>query len=90
MRIVWTPAALADLADILAHLPPDVARNTTERIAQAEASVLTFPRAAIYHPETDTFERYVPKTRVILIYHLTDDSIEIVATFHTSRDPDAR
>jgi hypothetical protein len=29
------------------------------------------------------FERYGPKTRVILVYHL----IEIIATFHTSRDP---
>jgi len=90
MRIAWTPAALADLAGILEHLPPDVARNTAERLAQTESSMLTFPRAAIYHPETDTFERYVPKTRVILIYHLNDDLIEVVAAFHTSRDPEVR
>jgi plasmid stabilization system protein ParE len=90
MRIEWTSAASADLADILAHLPPDVARNTALRIARTEANLLIFPRAAIYHSDTDTFERYVPKTRVILVYHLIDDLIEIIATFHTSRDPKTR
>ena len=62
MRIEWTPAALADLADILAHLPADIAARAVDRIAQAEANILVFPRAAFYHPDTDVYERYVPNT----------------------------
>ena len=90
MRLEWGDAALADFADILTHLPPEVAANTVSRVIETEHHILLFPKAAYYDAATDTFERYVPKTRVILIYHIADDVIEIISAFHTLRDPETK
>ena len=87
MRIEWTPEALAELETILNHLPPEIATNTAERIVQAEKNTVAFPKSALYHEDLDVYERYIPKTRVILIYHVKDQIIEIISAFHTSRDP---
>ena len=90
MKLEWSEAALADFADILRHLPPEIAANTAARVNETEHHILLFPKAAYYDATNDTFERYVPKTRVILIYHIAGDVIEIISTFHTSREPQTK
>ena len=86
MNVEWSADALADVAGILEHLPDEIASNTAEGILQAEANIRVFPLAAHYHVDLDVYERYVPKTRVILVYRITEALIEIVSAFHTSRD----
>lgn len=90
MRLEWSDAALKDFEDILQNLPLEVAANTVARVSETEHHILLFPQAAYYDAATDTFERYVPNTRVILIYNVAGDVIEIIAAFHTSRDPQTK
>ena len=86
MRLEWSDDALNDFENILHHLSPEIATNTVTRITETEHHILLFPHAAYYDAATDTFERYVPTTRIILIYHIARNVIEIISAFHTSRD----
>ncbi len=90
MRLTWSKAALADLDSILEHLPPDVAENTARRVDRAVNTITAFPHAAYHNGKTNTYERYVPRTRVVLIYQIAGDTIELIAVFHTSRDPESK
>ncbi len=90
MTIRWTDEALAELTAILDYLEataPDVARGLATRVIAAERNIDAFPRAATYDPATNTYDRYIPYTRVILTYAIQDNFTEIIRVWHTSRDP---
>jgi len=75
---------LADIAKDDAH----AAMLVTERVLQIEQNIITIPKAGRYDKETDTFDRSVPKTRLVLTYAIREEIIWIIAVWHTSRDPD--
>lgn len=58
------------------------------RVLKAEESILRFPKAGRHDVETDTFDRYIPGTRIVLTYAIRDNAIWIVTVWHTSRDPE--
>ena len=90
MKLRWLTAALADLENILDHAAKvnvTMARNIAARVERTERAIETFPEGAHCNAELDVFERYVPRTRVILIYRLTEDEIVMIGAFHTSREP---
>lgn len=93
MIVQWTDDALADLENILNHAyerSPDEAANIATRIDAMQKRMTLFPRAAFYDEKLNTFERYVPKTRVILVYRLSADAITIIAAFHTRRNAEGK
>ena len=92
MIVRWTAAATADLRNTLDYLraiDPAMASYLAERVEEVNRNIAALPRAARYDAETGTYERYVPKTRIILVYLVHDeaDEAEVIAAFHTSRDP---
>ncbi len=90
MSINWSEEALADLTNILEHAADRdrlEADNIVRRILAVEENLVLFPHAAHYDEEYDFFERFVPGTRLILIYREVGDDLNIIAVFHTSRDP---
>lgn len=93
MIVRWTEHAIADLDGLLAHVAvqdPRAAALIAERVLKTEEYILLFPRAASYDAETDTYDRYIPKTRIIITYQLINDTIWIIRIWHTSRDPDRK
>ena len=93
MKLLYSAEARADIENILTYISernPQAAASLAERIYHAEEQILRFPKAARHDPETDAYEFYIRQTHIILIYHLEADIIEIIATFHTSRDPAAK
>ncbi len=93
MRIEWTAQAAAELDHILTYIAEQdftAAALVAGRVLKAEQSITDFPRAGRYDVETNTFDRYIPRTRIILTYTLRDDAAWIVSVWHTSRDPRAR
>ena len=93
MTIRWTTEATGELDVILSHLQvtaPDVAVRLVVRIERAEQSIENMPRAARFDPATNTYDRYVPQTRIILTYAIQDDFIEIIQVRHTSRNPETK
>ena len=90
MSIEWTAEAVAELDDILSYIAAQdigAAALVAERVIVAEASIILFPKAGRYDVETDTYDRFIPKTRIVLSYAIRDEAIWIITTWHTSRDP---
>lgn len=93
MKIRWLKAALADLDHYLekaAARDRQEAHNISARINRTIAALQVFPKSARYNPDKDYYERYVPHTRAVIVYRLTDSEIIVVAVFHTSRSPDRK
>lgn len=91
--IVWTEEAATELSsmlDFLAERNPALAKTAVARVVQTVRTIDMFPEAAAYDAETRTYDRYVPKTRIVLTYAIRDADIVIVTAWHTSRDPDAK
>ncbi|PIW29817.1 MAG: hypothetical protein COW30_03935 [Rhodospirillales bacterium CG15_BIG_FIL_POST_REV_8_21_14_020_66_15] len=90
MRIEWTAEAAAELTDILSYIAaqdPSAAALVAERVMVAETRIQQFPMAGRHDTETDTYDRFIPKTRIVLTYAIRDETIWMIATWHTSRDP---
>ena len=90
MKIVWTVEAADDLANVLdyfAHRSPAGATSVASAIAATTTSISQFPHAGRMDPETGCRERLVERYPLLLIYAAGADVVEIIALFHTSRDP---
>jgi len=90
MRVEWTAEASAELDHMLAYIAaqdPSAAALVAERIQKIEESIVTFPKAGRYDSETNTYDRYIPKTRIILTSAIRGEVIWIVTAWHTLRCP---
>jgi len=77
MRIEWTAQAAAELDHMLAHIAAEdvaAAGLVAERVLKAEETIIRFPKAGRYDAETDTFDRYIPRTRIVLTYAIRGEA----------------
>lgn len=90
MKIVWTPEAADDLDTILSFIAernPSAAASVAARIDHSLQTISQFPRAGRIDAETGTREWPIPGLPLLVIYLHGDALVEIIALFHTSRDP---
>ena len=90
MKINWTVEASAELDHMLAYIAAQDASAAVliaERVFKVEKRITSFPKAARYDIETNTYDLFVPKTRIILTYAVRGDIIWVVTAWHISRDP---
>jgi plasmid stabilization system protein ParE len=93
MKVEWVTEAAAELDNMLAYIGaqnPSAAALVAGRILVVEQSIAAFPLAGRYDSETDTYDRYIPKTRIVLTYISRRDTLWIISVWHTSRDPDTK
>lgn len=90
MKVAYTAEALGDVAQVLSFVAdqsPSHAADVATRIDIAVRALGIFPRAARFDRETETYERPIPSLPLLLIYTASDKLVEVIAVFHTSRDP---
>jgi len=90
MKLRWTTAALQDLTEILeftANNNAEVAAGYAERVERAVRIIQDHPKCGAFRQDTSTYEYFVPRTRLILVYDVTDLGIEIILVWHTSKNP---
>jgi toxin ParE1/3/4 len=90
MKVAYTAEALGDVAQVLSFVAdqsPSHAPDVAARIDMAVKAVGVFPRAARFDSKTETYERPIPGLPLLLIYTASDKLVEVIAVFHTSRDP---
>jgi toxin ParE1/3/4 len=90
MRLVLTVDALSDVAHVLSYLEeqsPSAAPDGAASIDAAAKALVVFPRAARFDRDSRTYEWLIRGQPLLLIYTVSDDLIEVIAVFHTSRDP---
>ena len=93
MRVEWTAEASAELDHMLAYIAAQdtsAAALVAEWVQKVEENIAVFPKAGRYDSETDTYDRYIPKTRIILTSAIRGDVIWILTAWHTSRDPETK
>ncbi len=91
MQIEWSEEAIADLTALLEYLDeqdPRISQTIIKRIRAAEKVITTLPKSSRHNEKSDTYDRPVPKTRLLLTYRIEEERIVIVQLWHTSRDPD--
>lgn len=90
MKVVWTPEAADDLDNILSFIAgrsPQAAASVAARIEHSLQAISEFPRAGRIDTETGAREWPIPGLPLLVIYVHDDALIEVIALFHTSRDP---
>lgn len=90
MKVVWTEDALRDLEGLLAYIAQASPKGAATVAAGIEATISRisqFPNAGRLDRETGCRERLVGRFPILLVYLVHQDFAEIIAVFHTSRDP---
>ncbi len=90
MFVLWHKRALAELGEILfqAHeRNSGEANNIESAVEHTLNTIQMFPKTGRFVQAKGWYEKYVPRTRVILIYKVKDKELVIIAVFHTSRNP---
>ena len=93
MRVCWTPEAVAELDHMLNYIAEQdvgAALLVSERVLDVEEQIARFPKAGRHDAETDTYDRYIPRTRIVLTYAIRENAVWIVTAWHTSRDPETK
>jgi len=93
MPIQWTKEAADDLESLLAYIEQDsslAAVHVARRISQTIRNITLFPDAARLDRETGAREAVVRGMPLLIIYNVTNTFIEIIAVFHTARNPKNR
>ena len=89
MKVVYTADALGDVAHILSFIAERSphAASVAHRIDVAVKALGIFPRAARVDRGSGVYERPIPGLPLILIYTVLEELVEVIAVFHTARDP---
>ena len=89
MRIIWSPEAtedLADLRDYIARDDPSAAQRVAALIFQIiERNLFENPELGAPGRVPDTRELVVPHTPVIIPYRVHDDTLQILGIHHHAR-----
>ncbi|MGE8188611.1 type II toxin-antitoxin system RelE/ParE family toxin [Pseudomonas sp. NPDC086278] len=87
MKIIWTPAAAQDRADIWDYLHtvnPKAALDMDNRFSEAISRISQFPEIGPIGITAGTRE-LIPHQSYRLVYQLERDAIWVLALVHTSR-----
>lgn len=90
IRVRYTIESYRDIERILAYVEknsPEYTSQVSERIEVAAKMLGVFPRAGRFDRESEVYERPIPSLPFLLIYTVSDSMVEIIAVFHTSRNP---
>ncbi|MDP6951207.1 MAG: type II toxin-antitoxin system RelE/ParE family toxin [Alphaproteobacteria bacterium] len=88
MRIVWSPLARQDLAEIedyIGYDNPIAAEVMAAKIRQAVERLITFPASGRPGRSPHTRELVIAGTPYIMPYIVAEDEIRIIAVIHTAR-----
>lgn len=86
MKIIVSPAALADLGRLQAYIAEDnpaAAHRVARTIRYGIENILAvFPEAGRSGRITGTRELAIPKTPIVLLYRVRRNTLEIIRVYH--------
>ena len=89
MRLRWTPVAASDLEDIRNYVDahfPEFSRTTVKTIYTEIQSLRRFPMRGRTGEVEGTREYWLSPLPYIVVYRVTDDTIEVIRIWHTSQN----
>ena len=88
MKIVWSPEALFDLADLRAYIAEDnpvAARQVVVAILDATELVANYPASGRPGRVPKTRELVIPKIPIIVPYRVRGKVLEVLRIYHQAR-----
>jgi len=85
MKVVWTRAAIRDLAgarEYIARDNPDAAREIAMKIVNATERIIQFPEVGRTGRMKGTRELIVPGTQYLIVYCLKKTAIHFLRVLH--------
>ena len=92
MKLIFSPAAEADLVDIAIYIAADDPERALSFVDELEAAcgiLINHPRAGAARPDLGDDVRSKPYRRYIVYYRVLDDVVRIERFLHGARDPGA-
>jgi plasmid stabilization system protein ParE len=89
MRILWTPAAAADLQNLTDYLKehhPHYRQPTMRKVYAAVQSLKEWPHRGRVGREEGTRELVFPPLPYIAVYRVKEQSIEVLRIYHGAQD----
>ena len=93
MKVVYSQEALEDLGNFLEYIAvrnPSAARAIAAHLNHTIKLIGLHPRGARYDPVRNVFGRVVTRLPLIILYVVHADHVELLAFFHTARDPNRK
>lgn len=93
MKVVLSPRAIRDLDNqiqfLLDHHAKKAARDLKTRVMTFLRETLSStPHFGVFVEHRNLFETWIPETKLVIWYRITDGRIEIARFWHTSQDRD--
>ncbi len=89
MRIRWTAAATADLqhiSDYLKEHHPRYRQPTMRKLYEAVRALKQWPQRGRIGREEGTRELLFPPLPYVVVYRVTEQSVEVLRIYHTAQD----
>jgi plasmid stabilization system protein ParE len=89
MQIRWTPAAVADLqhiSDYLGEHHPRYRQPTLRKLYEAVVGLKKWPERGRIGREEGTREFLFSPLHYVVVYRLTERSVEVLRIYHTAQD----
>jgi toxin ParE1/3/4 len=94
IEVVYRASALADLEDIASYIvefEPDAAERVVRKIRDTIRNVLAnHPYAGRANPDLGAREFSVVGLPYVIIYCVSETTLDVVGVFHTRRDPKSK
>ena len=90
MNIEWTAEAASNSIASWHTSPPKTyppLRWLLATCCTPKRASSSFPKPAAIDADTDTFDRFIPRTRIVLTYAIRNETIWVITVWHTSRNP---
>jgi addiction module RelE/StbE family toxin len=87
-KILWQRQAITNLNDAREYIQaqnPEAARSIINRIEKVINQLQFFPMSGRPGRRSNTRELVVTRTPFIVVYRVSEDSLEILSLFHTSK-----
>ena len=85
MRADWTPAAVADLDELVRHIAKDnvdAAFRTEDRVVVAIRRLERYPASGRVGALPGTRELVVVQTPYLIVYRIAEDAVKILRVIH--------
>lgn len=91
MKVSFTAEAVRRLESQLQYLRDEFAPEASERLRLRVLSFVDqhlskFPRTGRRIDERDIWEMWIPKTRLVVWYYISDDELVVISVWHTAQD----
>jgi addiction module RelE/StbE family toxin len=87
-KILWQKQAIINLNDAREYIQahnPEAAQSIIDRIEKVINQLQSFPMSGRPGRRTNTRELVVTRTPFLVVYRVSEDFVEILSLFHTSK-----